>query len=109
MSYAPYSSPIDPAFYSTLALLLMVSGLATSAFFIVKQVRFKRSLKFALKLEKYSDFELTRFFFQITTSKASRTLSNDFTMAAVSAILMGLGMMFTMLTVGIYVWALEEI
>merc|ERR1712106_276567 len=76
MSYTPYSSPIDPAFYSTLALLLMISGLATSAFFIVKQ---------------------------ITTSKSSRTLSNDVAMASTSAVLLGLGMVFTMLTVGIYV------
>ena len=38
MSFSPYNSPIDPGFYSTLALFLMVAGLASSAVFIVKQV-----------------------------------------------------------------------
>ena len=38
MAFSPYNSPIDPGFYSTLALFLMVAGLASSAVFIVKQV-----------------------------------------------------------------------
>ena len=38
MAFSPYNSPIDPGFYSTLALVLMVAGLASSAVFIVKQV-----------------------------------------------------------------------
>ena len=38
MTFSPYNSPIDPGFYSTLALFLMVAGLASSAVFIVKQV-----------------------------------------------------------------------
>jgi hypothetical protein len=76
MAFSPYNSPIDPALYPTLALMLMIAGLASSAFFFVQQV---------------------------TTSKVQRSLSNDMVMATVSAVFMGLGMMFTMLTVGIYV------
>ncbi|CAG5102867.1 Oidioi.mRNA.OKI2018_I69.chr1.g503.t1.cds [Oikopleura dioica] len=76
MALSPYNSPIDPSLYSTLAFFLMIAGLGSSAYFFVEQV---------------------------TKSKNVRSLSKDFSLALVSAIFMGLGMMFTMLTVGIYV------
>lgn len=43
MAFSPYNSPIDPALYSTLALILMVAGLASSAFFFVQQVTTNKS------------------------------------------------------------------
>ena len=76
MAFQAYNSPIDPSLYSTFALLLMIAGLASSAFFFVQQV---------------------------TTAKASRSFNHDLIAAVLSAVFMGLGMMFTMLTVGIYV------
>ncbi|CBY07489.1 unnamed protein product [Oikopleura dioica] len=76
MTFSPYNSPVDPAMYSTIAFFLMIAGLGSSAYFFVEQV---------------------------TKSKNVRSLSRDFSLAMISAVFMGLGMMFTMLTVGIYV------
>ena len=50
MAFSPYNSPIDPALYSTLALILMVAGLASSAFFFVQQVTTNKSQE---KTEKF--------------------------------------------------------
>ena len=47
--------------------------------------------------------EFKHFLKQVTKSKNVRSLSKDFSLAMISAVFMGLGMMFTMLTVGIYV------
>jgi len=76
VKFTPYNSPVDPALYPTVALVLMIAGLVFSALFFVQQV---------------------------TATKASRNFTKEVTMAAVSSIFMGLGMMFTMLAVGIYV------
>ena len=99
MAFSPYNSPIDPALYSTLALILMVAGLASSAFFFVQQVTTNKSQEKTEKIFFWTRKSLNLIFFNLN----KRTLSNDITMATVSAVFMGLGMMFTMLTVGIYV------
>ena len=91
MALSPYNSPVDPAMYSTIAFFLMIAGLGSSAYFFVEVAinAFRARNKPFLK--------------QVTKSKNVRSLSKDFSLAMISAVFMGLGMMFTMLTVGIYV------
>ena len=73
---ARFISPINPATYPHLALILLLIGLFFTAWFFV---------------------------YEVTSTKYTRVLMKEITISVVASIFMGLGTLFMILWVGIYV------
>ena len=74
---ARYISPVNPAIYPHLALVLLAIGLFFTAWFFV---------------------------YEVTSTKFTRELIKEVSISIVASIFMGFGSLFLILWVGIYVW-----
>jgi len=75
-SMSRYASPVNPAVYPHLALVLMAIGLFFTAWFFV---------------------------YEVTSTKFTREVMKEVLISVVASIFMGLGTLFLILWVGIYV------
>mmetsp|Transcript_27895 Transcript_27895/g.78855 ORF Transcript_27895/g.78855 Transcript_27895/m.78855 type:complete len:94 (+) Transcript_27895:173-454(+) len=73
---SPYSSPIPNALYPTLAALLIMSGLCSTALFVV---------------------------YQATKTKYSKSVWHEVAIGGVSSVLLGWGVLFLLLATGVYI------
>ena len=74
---ARYVSPVNPAIFATLTLVLLGIGLFFTAWFFV---------------------------YEVTSTKFTREMPKELLISVVASIFMGLGSHFLILWVGIYVW-----
>ena len=86
-----YVSPINPAFFPHLTLLLMAIGLFFTAWFFVYQVG------------HYFYIVISFVFLQVTSTKFTREIMKELVISAVASLFMGFGTLFLLLWVGIYV------
>jgi hypothetical protein len=87
---ARYVSPINPAVFPHLALVLLGIGLFFTAWFFVYEVSFNLVPSFILTV-------------QVTSTKFTRELTKEVMISAVASLFMGFGSLFLLLWVGIYV------
>ena len=71
-----YASPVNPVIYPQLAFALLLIGLFVTAWFFV---------------------------YEVTATKFTRTISKEVQISLVASIFMGLGTLFLMLSVGVFV------
>ena len=87
-----YVSPINPAVFPHLTLVLLGIGLFFTAWFFVYEV--VRSLK---------SFFADLLCFKVTSTKFTRELTKELVISGVASLFMGFGTLFLLLWVGIYV------
>ena len=88
-----YVSPINPAVFPHLTILLMAIGLFFTAWFFVYQVGHKVHFYILISLV----------FLQVTSTKFTREIMKELVISAVASLFMGFGTLFLLLWVGIYV------
>merc|ERR1711916_165284 len=74
--YSPYSPPLPMSLYSMLAIVLLVGGIASTLSFLG---------------------------YEVTSNKVSRSIQKEATMALTASGLLGFGVLFLLLWVGVYV------
>ena len=87
-----YVSPINPAVFPHLTLVLLGIGLFFTAWFFVYEV--VKSLK---------SFFAHLLCFKVTSTKFTRELTKELVISGVASLFMGFGTLFLLLWVGIYV------
>ncbi|KAA8494561.1 Transmembrane protein [Porphyridium purpureum] len=75
-TYVPYSAPVPPTLFPALAFVLMIVGVACSAWF---------------------------FSMQTISTKLSRNAGRDLAISAAASLCLGLGLVFTLLSNGIWI------
>ena len=94
-SMSRYVSPINPAVFPHLSVVLLGIGLFFTAWFFVYEVS---------RSPVRADLEITISpSVQVTSSKFTRELYKEMLIAAVASVFMGFGTLFLLLWVGIYV------
>ena len=93
-SMSRYVSPINPAVFPHLSIVLLGIGLFFTAWFFVYEVSIIHWLLSLL---------LLLLSLQVTSSKFTRELFKELLIAAVASVFMGFGTLFLLLWVGIYV------
>ena len=86
-----YVSPINPAVFPHLSIVLLGIGLFFTAWFFVYEV------KIVSRLLIYNTI------IKVTSSKFTREFFKEFLIASVASVFMGFGTLFLLLWVGIYV------